>query len=142
MKGFLLDTNYISELVRISPEPLAMAWMDQADEAHLFLSTLTLGEIRKGITGMSEGNRRDNLERWLTEELPRRFAGRILPVDAAVSDRWGRLMADAKRQGTPLPTVDALLAATALHHDLAVVTRNVSDFAAARVPVVNPWLPA
>ena len=142
MKGFLLDTNYISELVRISPEPLAMAWMDQADEAHLFLSTLTLGEIRKGITGMSEGKRRDNLELWLTEELPRRFAGRILPVDAAVSDRWGRLMAETKRQGTPLPTVDALLAATALHHDLAVVTRNVSDFAAARVSVVNPWVRA
>lgn len=140
MKGFLLDTNYISELVRISPDPLAMAWMDRAEEATLFLSTLTLGEIRKGIAGMAEGNRRENLSRWLVEELPRRFASRILPVDAEVADRWGLIAAETKRQGTPMPTVDALLAATALHHGLTVVTRNVSDFAAARVPLVNPWV--
>ena len=72
-------------------------------------------------------------------DLPDRFAGRILPIDAAVADRWGILAAETKRNGTPMSTVDAILAATAMHHDLAVVTRNVTDFRNVRVSVVNPW---
>ena len=85
MRGYLLDTNYISELVRVKPEPLATQWMAEADEETLYLSTLTLGEIRKGIAGSPEGQRRSQLETWLVEELPSRFAGRILSVDAVVA---------------------------------------------------------
>jgi toxin FitB len=139
MSGFLLDTNCISELVRVKPEPRVLEWMEAADEGLLYLSVLTLGEIRKGLAGLSQSKRRTHLEAWLEVELQARFSGRILPIDAAVADRWGVLAADAKRKGTALSTIDALLAATALHYNLTIVSRNVSDFANAHVPVLNPW---
>ncbi len=139
MSGFLLDTNCISEVVRVKPEPRVLEWMEAADEGLLYLSVLTLGEIRKGLAGLSQSKRRTHLEAWLEVELQARFSGRILPIDAAVADRWGVLAADAKRKGTVLSTIDALLAATALHYNLTIVSRNVSDFANAQVPVLNPW---
>jgi predicted nucleic acid-binding protein len=142
LKGFLLDTNFVSELVRISPEPLVVKWMDEAEEGSMYLSVLTLGEIRKGIVNLPDGARRTQLESWIGTELPARFAGRIVPVNEAVADQWGILAAEAKRNGTPISTVDALIAATALHLDLAVVTRNVYDFRNARVTLINPWNPA
>src|SRR6202034_3369204 len=101
-------------------------WLDAADEGILFLSVLTLGEIRKGIAGLSSSRRRTQLEVWLERELPARFAGRILAIDAAVADRWGTLAADAKRRGKPLGSIDALLAATALQFELTLVTRNTA----------------
>lgn len=113
--------------------------MEAADERMLHLSVLTLGEIRKGIVSMVEGKRRAELEAWLEIDLRRRFAGRILPVAAAIADRWGLLAGVMKRQGRPIPTIDAILAATAMHHELTLITRNVRDFEDAHVPVVNPW---
>jgi predicted nucleic acid-binding protein len=139
MSGFLLDTNCVSELVRIEPEPRVMEWMEATDEAMLYLSVLTVGEIRKGLAGLAQGKRRTRLATWLEVDLQARFSGRILPIDAQVADRWGLLAAQAKRRGTPLPIIDGLLAATALHHNLTVVTRNDTDFTSARVPVLNPW---
>jgi predicted nucleic acid-binding protein len=139
MSGYLLDTNCISELVRIKPEPRVMAWMQAAEETLLYLSVLTLGEIRKGLAGLPQGKRRTHLETWLEIELGARFAGRILPIDVPVADRWGLLAATAKREGKTLSTIDGLLAATALQHNLTVVSRNVSDFAETRVQVLNPW---
>jgi toxin FitB len=139
MSGFLLDTNCVSELVRVRPEPRVMQWMDAADEGLLYLSVLTLGEIRKGLAALAQGRRRTRLETWLEVELRARFSGRVLPVDEAVADRWGLLAAQAKRKGIPLPIIDGLLAATALHYNLTVVSRNSSDFASAQVAVVNPW---
>jgi predicted nucleic acid-binding protein len=139
MSGYLLDTNCISELVRLKPEPRVMAWMQAAEETLLYLSVLTLGEIRKGLAGLPQGKRRTRLEPWLEIELGARFAGRILPIDVPVADRWGLLAATAKKEGKTLSTVDGLLAATALHHNLTVVSRNVSDFADTRVQVLNPW---
>lgn len=139
MSGFLLDTNCISELVRVKPEPRVLEWMEAADEGLLYLSVLTLGEIRKGLAGLPQSKRRTHLEAWLEVELQARFSRRILPVDAAVADRWGVLAADAKRKGKALSTIDALLAATALHYSLTVVSRNVNDFANTQVPFLNPW---
>ena len=139
MSGFLLDTNCISELVRVKPEPRVLEWMEAADEEMLYLSVLTLGEIRKGIAGIPQGKRRARLEAWLAVELQGRFSGRILPVDAGVADRWGRLAAEARRKGKALAVVDGLLAATALHYNLTVVSRNAGDFAIAQVAVLNPW---
>jgi predicted nucleic acid-binding protein len=139
MSAYLLDTNCISELVRAEPDPSVMTWLEAADEALLYLSVLTMGEIRKGIAGLSQGKRRTRLEAWLEIELRARFAGRILPVDAAVADRWGLFAAAAKSEGKPLSTIDGLLAATALQHNLTIVSRNVSDFANLRVQVLNPW---
>src|ERR1700689_798696 len=139
MSGFLLDTNCISELVRPKPEPRVVEWMDAADETMLNLSVLTVGEIRKGLAGLPQGRRRTNLETWLQVELQARFAGRILPIDAAIADRWGLIAAETKRKGKAFSVIDGLLAATALHHNLTVVSRNASDFTNTQVQVLNPW---
>jgi toxin FitB len=139
MSGFLLDTNCISEAVRANPEPRVLAWIEAADETLLYLSVLTLGEIRKGLAALLPGRRRTKLETWLEVELRARFSGRILSIDAEVADRRGLLAADAKGQGKPIPVIDGLLAATALHHNLTIVSRNVSDFSNLPVAVVNPW---
>lgn len=139
MSGFLLDTNCVSELVRVKPDPRVLQWMDAADESLLYLSVLTLGEIRKGVASLPQSKRRTHLETWLELELRSRFSGRILGIEAAVADRWGLLAAEAKRKGRPLSAIDGLLAATALHHNLTIVSRNISDFAGTQVPVLNPW---
>ena len=139
MSGFLLDTNCISELVRSRPEPCVLEWMDAADESLLYLSVLTLGEIRKGVAGLPQGKRHTQLEMWLELDLQARFSGRILPVDALIADRWGLIAAEAKRKGSALSAIDGLLAATALQHNLTIVSRNISDFTNTRVPTLNPW---
>ena len=139
MSGYLLDTNCISELVRREPEPRVVEWVEAADEAMLYLSVLTLGEIRKGLAGLPQGKQRTRLEAWLEVDLQARFAGRILPIDSGVANRWGSINAHAQGRGKVLPVMDGLLAATALHHDLTVVSRNAGDFEQALVPVVNPW---
>jgi predicted nucleic acid-binding protein len=139
MSGFLLDTNCISELVRSKPDPRVLEWMETADETMLYLSVLTMGEIRKGLAGLAQGKRRSLLETWLEVELQARFSGRVVPIDAAIADRWGLLTAEAKRKGKPLSIIDGLLAASALHHNLTIVSRNTSDFTATHVPVLNPW---
>jgi predicted nucleic acid-binding protein len=139
MSGFLLDTNCVSELVRVKPEPRVLKWMEAADEGMLYLSVLTLGEIRKGVAALPQDRRRTRLEAWLEVELQERFSGRTLPIDAAVADRWGLLAAEARRKGKALAVIDGLLAATALHYNLTVVSRNAGDFSIAQVPVLNPW---
>lgn len=139
MNGFLLDINCISELVRVRPEPRVLEWVEAADEGLLYLSVLTLGEIRKGLAAMSEGKRRMRLENWLETDLQGRFSGRILPIDWPVANRWGLIAAQAKSKGFSLPIVDGLLAATAAHYNLTIVSRNTSDFRRTHVPVVNPW---
>ena len=139
MSGFLLNTNCISELVRPRPEPRVVDWFEATDEAALYLSVLTLGEIRKGLAGLPQGRRRTRLETWFAVELQSRFAGRILAIDTAIADRWGWLAAEAKHSGRSLPTIDGLLAATALHHGLTIVSRNARDFQYAHVPLLNPW---
>jgi hypothetical protein len=96
-----------------------------------------LGEIRKGIAAVKDASRRVTLETWLDSDLVLRFAGRILPIDHPVADRWGRLAAQAAPR--VLPVIDGLLAATALHHNLTLVTRNTKDVAPTDVPVFNPW---
>ena len=139
MTGFLLDTNCVSEVVRRQPEPRVTAWLGAVDETLLYLSVLTLGEIRKGVAALPQSKRRSRLEAWLQVELRARFSGRILPIDEAIADRWGLLSANAKRKGQPLTAIDGLLAATAIHHNLTIVSRNVTDFTQSQVPVLNPW---
>ena len=139
MSGFLLDTNCISEAVRVHPEPRVLSWLGAAAEPLLHLSVLTLGEIRKGVAALTQSKRRTLLETWLDVELQARFAGRILLIDAGVADRWGMLAAAVKVKGATISTIDGLLAATALHHNLTIVSRNVGDFAHTQVPVFNPW---
>ena len=139
MRGFLLDTNCISELIRSNPEPRVMDWMRSADESLLYLSVLTLGEIRKGAAILPQSKRRTHLESWLEFDLQVRFSGRILAIDNPGADRWGWLTAESERKGRPLAAIDGLLAATALQHGLTIVSRNVTDFASTNAPILNPW---
>jgi toxin FitB len=139
MNGYLLDTNCISEAVRLRPEPRVISWLQTADESLLYLSVLTLGEIRKGVAALAQSKRRTLLESWLDTELVARFSARILSIDAAIADRWGSLAARAGSKGRSLSTVDGLLAATAIHHNLTIVSRNDTDFAGLQVPLFNPW---
>ncbi len=134
--SYLLDTNVISELVRPKPAEAVLAWFENIPSEALHISVLTLGEISKGIENMPDGARREKLRLWLEYELTDWFGARILNVDTAVVDRWGRLVAQA---GRPVPSINSLLAATALHHELRLVTRNQKDFDYPGLEVVNPW---
>ena len=140
MSGFLLDTNVLSELIKPKPEAKVVQWIEGTNESSLFLSVLTLGEIRNGVARLRSGARRGRLETWLRVDLRGRFQDRILPIDEAIAERWGAISALAAAQGKPLPVIDGLLAATALHHDLTLATRNASDVAATGVSILNPWV--
>lgn len=139
MSGFLLDTNVISELVKPKPELKVTRWIDATDESLLYLSVLCLGEIRKGIAALPVASRRVSLEAWLDHDLILRFAGRILDIDRAVADRWGRMTAKSITANSPLPVIDGLLAATAMQHNLTLVTRNTKDVSVTGVALFNPW---
>jgi predicted nucleic acid-binding protein len=134
--SYLLDTNIVSELVRTRPSRAVLRWFATVPDTALHLSVLTLGEIRKGVEILAGAARKEKLRLWLEQELPAWFEDRLLPVDAAVADRWGRLIAEA---GRPVAAIDSLLAATALLHGLRVVTRNATDFHFPGVEVVDPW---
>lgn len=136
--SYLLDTNVLSELRRKMPNSVVLDWMARRPAATLYLSVLTLGELRKGVEGVSDPSRRANLLDWLENELPAFFAGRILAVDAQVADRWGRMVAAA---GRPVPAIDSLIGATAAHYGLSLVTRNARDFTDLGLDVINPWTP-
>jgi predicted nucleic acid-binding protein len=139
VSGFLLDTNIISELVKPKPEANVTEWIENTDESLLYLSVLTLGEIRRGIAALPQSRRRATLEAWLDKNLRARFAGRILVIDQEVADRWGLLTAAARNSGIVLPVIDGLLAATALEHNLTLVTRNTGQIPSMGVAVFNPW---
>lgn len=134
--SYLVDTNVVAELARREPDPRVVAWFGDVPEAALHLSVLTLGELRKGVESLGDARRRERLRTWLEHDLAEWCGERLLPISAAVADRWGRLLAQA---GRPLPAVDSLLAATAIHHGLRIVTRNEKDFSVPGLEVINPW---
>ena len=134
--SYLLDTNVLSELRRKTPNPAVSAWFATRPATSLYLSVLTLGELRKGIDGVKDAARRLALSDWLQTEMSVFFMGRVLSIDEHVADRWGQLVAAA---GRPLPAIDTLLAATALVHGLSMVTRNAKDFEGLGLEVINPW---
>lgn len=134
--SYLLDTNVVSETIRRNQNKAVVGWLEQLPAEALFISVLTLGEIRKGVEALADKKRRERLRLWLERELPVWFEDRVLPVDLAVAERWGRLLAEV---GRPVPTIDSLLAATALHYELRLVTRNARDFDYPGLEVINPW---
>jgi hypothetical protein len=137
--SFLLDTNVVSEWVKPRPEPRVVAWLAAVDEDRVFMSVVTLAELRHGIDRLAPGSRRARLEDWLGGELPLRFEGRVLPIDAVVADRWGEIVARRERAGRPMTAMDAFMAATAEVHTLTLVTRNAADFRSAVKAVFDPW---
>lgn len=134
--SYLIDTNVLLELRRKVPDPAVVRWFSQRPAGTLYLSVLTLGELRKGIEALADTPRRLVLLDWLETELTAFFSGRVLPIDAAIADRWGRMAAIA---GRPLPAIDSLLAASAAHHGLILVTRNLRDVQGLGVQVLDPW---
>src|ERR1700674_5110652 len=136
--NFLLDTNAVSEWVKPRPNLGLIRWMESADEDRVFLSVISLAELRYGVERMPAGARRTRLEQWLRDELPLRFERRILSVDPNVAEAWGRTVARSEALGRPIGVMDAFLSATAEVHRLTLVTRNVSDFPLLK-SVVNPW---
>lgn len=134
--SYLLDTNVVSELVRSRPNARVVAWIDALPTEALHLSVLTIGEIRSGVERLRDREKRERLRGWLEQDLPAWFEDRLLPVTVEIADRWGRLVAEVGRQ---VAAIDSLLAATALHHDLRLVTRNTVDFRYPGLEVVDPW---
>jgi toxin FitB len=137
--NYLLDTNVISELVAKKPNRRVLEWIDTLDANHVFLSVITIGELRKGIEKLPSSTRKDVLADWLTTDLVLRFSGRILPLDIDVMLTWGQLIGQLERIGRPLPAIDSLIAALALHHGYTLATRNEADFKDTGVAVINPW---
>jgi toxin FitB len=127
-RGWLIDTNIISEWVKPRPDVAVVRWLEEVDEDRAFVSVISLAEIRLGVDRLAPGRRRTRLDQWLREELPTRFEGRIVPVDEEVADACGRLLAQSKRTGRGLEAMDALIAATCEARDLVLATRNLGDF--------------
>ncbi|HEY1948478.1 MAG TPA: type II toxin-antitoxin system VapC family toxin [Bryobacteraceae bacterium] len=137
--NYLLDTNVVSEWIKPRPDPGVIKWLAEADEDRVFLSVITLAEVRYGIERMAMGAQRDHLGVWLRDELTGRFEGRILPVDPAVAEAWGQLIARAQATGRTLGIMDGFVSAIAALHQMTVVTRNVTHFRDLGHPVFNPW---
>lgn len=137
--SFLLDTNAVSEWVKPAPDVGVAQWLADADEDRIYLSVVTIAELRHGIERLPAGARRTRLDAWLTTDLPLRFEGRLLGIDGATADVWGRVMALAQDRGRPLGAMDGWIAATAIRHGSTLVTRNVRDFENLNIPITNPW---
>lgn len=137
--NFLLDTNAISELMKARPNAGLLAWLAEVDEDSVFLSVVTITELRYGIERLATGRRRDRLDGWLRKDLTLRFGGRILPIDLAIADACGRLVARSESLGRPIEPRDAFIAATAEVHGLTLVTRNAPDFETTVKAIVTPW---
>ena len=136
---YLLDTCLISELVKEKPNAGVVDWIEQQDEAKLFLSVLTIGELQKGIAKLPSGKKKSQLLDWLDDDLQTRFNGRILDIDYAIAALWGTIQGEARQRGRSMPVIDSLLAATALANQLAIVTCNGVDMIESGVELVNPW---
>jgi len=136
--NFLLDTCTISEPKQKHPSEKVLEWLDAQDESKLYLSVLTLGEIKKGITRLESSKKKATLEKWL-EQLRMRFSRRILPLSEKTFLVWGKMYGEFELKGIIRPAFDSLLEATALEHDMIFVTRNVKNFRHSQVTILNPW---
>ena len=135
---YLLDTCVISELVKTSPNPIVLDWLNNTPSEGLFLSVITIGEIRKGLTKLPDSKRKNKLTEWLNTLLED-YQDRIYSIDLAVAENWGVMQGKAEKSGMPMSSMDSLIAAIAYTHNLVLVTRNTNDFKATNLPINNPW---
>lgn len=137
--NYLLDTCLLSELVKPSPEPAVLDWMRGRTESELFVSAMTLAELQRGVAKLPGSRRRDELSVWL-QQLEAGFEERVLPFTRQTASVWAQMCSRAELEGKTMAAFDSIIAATALEHGLALVTRNVRDFSHAPVVLINPWL--
>ena len=136
---FLLDTCVISELIKKIPYRSVINWVSECPEDSLYLSVLTIGEIQKGISKLSDKNRKIRIQNWLDKELLNRFAERIIPITSDIATTWGEILAESELKGISIPAIDSLIGATAVTKNLHVVTRNVDDIKKTGARIINPW---
>jgi hypothetical protein len=132
---FLLDTNVVSETTKPRPNEVVVSWLDVWDLSQTYISVITIGEIRKGIETCASARKRIEIEHWLDHELLNEYRSRLLPVDIRVANCWGNIISSRKQ----LDPMDALIAATALVHDMTLVTRNTKHFRIGNLRLLNPW---
>ncbi len=137
---YLLDTCVISEVIKPRADKNVISWMQNQDEESLYLSVLTFGEIEKDIEKSPDEARKRKLQLWVEEDLKKRFAGRIVPINIDISVKWGTIQGNAELLGKPMPAIDGLIAVSGLVHNCIVVTRNVSDMEQSTVELLNPWV--
>jgi predicted nucleic acid-binding protein len=136
---YLLDTCVFSELIKKDPSKNVTDWILARDERLFAVSALTFGEIKKGIEKLTEATRKKKLELWFQDFLIPRFWNQMVVIDSQVANTWGELIAKAEKKGRILPTIDSLIAATAVTHNLHIVTRNTKDFEGFHLTIINPW---
>jgi predicted nucleic acid-binding protein len=136
--NYLLDTCVISELVKPASNRKVVAWLNELPSEALFLCAITIGEIKKGLTRLPDSGKKERLTLWLNILLIE-YKERILSIDLAVCENWGVLQGNAEKAGTPMSSIDGLLAATTYTHNLTLATRNENDFTPANIPIINPW---
>lgn len=137
--SYLLDTCLLSELFKTVPDRGVVEWLSDIEEERLFVSVLSLGEIRNGIAKLDDGRRRRNIQTWLDQDVRKRFDERVIAIDMEISLEWGRLCGENGKCGLPVPVIDSLLAATAICRSFTLVTRNEKDFTPYPIRVINPW---
>lgn len=137
--NFILDTNVVSELVAREVHEQVLSWVESVDSESIFLSVITIGELKKGVEKLDQSKRKRQLESWLKDDLLVRFRDRILPLDIPILLTWGSLVASLEKEGRPLPAIDSLLAATAAETGFTLATRNTGDFEPAGISVFDPW---
>jgi len=137
--NYVLDTNVIFELISKQPNKKVVEWLDYLDPNRIYLSVITIGEIRKGIEKLPPSKRRERVEEWLEADLLLRFQGRILEITAEVMLIWGEITGRLENEGRPITAIDSLIAAIALQGDYCLVTRNEHDFQHTGVTIINPW---
>jgi len=139
--AYLLDTNVLSEFLKKAPDKNVIRWISDSDETQHNISSLTIAEIQKGISKLPASQRKTNLKVWL-DNVIKRYQDRIISFDLKTARIWGETMAVLESRGRPLPLMDSLLTATALQHDLTLVTRNEKDFEHTGVKILNIWAEA
>ena len=137
--NYLLDTCVISELIKKSPSLKVVQWVSQVEEANLFISVLTIGEIHKGIEKLPKSKKKDKQHKWVNGDFQERFNKRIINFDLQTATVWGQIQAHSEQLGKALPAIDGQIAATGISYGLTVVTRNAADMEVSGVALLNPW---
>ncbi|HEX21535.1 MAG TPA: type II toxin-antitoxin system VapC family toxin [Actinobacteria bacterium] len=136
---YLIDTCVLSELKKAKPDKKVISWITQNDEENYYLSSLTFGELHKGICKLPKSKRKDILHYWVEHDLSDRFRNRIIDINLKVAKIWGEIQGKSELLGRPMPAIDSLIAATGLAYDLIVVTRNTVDMQSSGASLINPW---